>query len=90
MDVESLNLEKVRKAIIYATEKNPDSLNCEIEFTERLKLHPEILEARLHRIKHILRQLKFKPDNIIADLGCGIGINSVLCVVCGIKKNLFD
>lgn len=77
---------KLHEAIIYAADKNQDSLQCECDFAEKIKKYPSVMEARFRRMQNIFEKLDLKPGSSIADLGCGTGINSVLAIILGAHK----
>jgi SAM-dependent methyltransferase len=78
-----VTLRTFREAIALAVRENPESHESEITFARKLQSNPRILEARLRRAKYMLRNLRCKPGDHILDAGCGIGLNSVLSIMCG-------
>ena len=82
----TLTLAKVREGIIYAAEKNPCSHEAEMSFAERLKCSPHVLEARFRRRQYVVKLLNIKPCSILADLGSGNGVNSILSLMCGVGE----
>lgn len=79
----ALTLAMVCEAVIYAAEKNPCSLGPELNFAAKLKSSPHVLDARLRRMQHVFKQLNVKADCILADLGSGNSVNSILSLMCG-------
>jgi SAM-dependent methyltransferase len=74
------------EAVVLAAKKNKDSHVAELEFADKLKKHPEIMEARLGRIRYACGVLGVKPGDVLLDVGSGIGLNSVLSLLCGVGE----
>ena len=83
---ESLTLSKVREAILYAAKNYKDSVDCELEFAEKVRLFPQVLQARLRRSQYVVEQLNVNRNCVLADLGSGNGLNSVLVMMCGARQ----
>lgn len=80
-----ISTELVAQAVIHAAKNNKDSLPCENEFASAVKKDPRIIEVRLRRVQYVCQQLNIKPGDTILDVGAGIGLNSVLAVLCGAR-----
>jgi predicted O-methyltransferase YrrM len=83
MTVPSLTPTRIAEAVLYAARENPDSHVAEREFAARLNVHPRIIEARVGRIRHVMDLLRVSPGDVVLDVGSGIGLNSVLALLCG-------
>jgi hypothetical protein len=81
-----LSLGKVIEAVILAAKDNEDSHVAELEFAAKLAKHPEIMGARLGRIQYTCRVLGVKSGGVLLDVGSGIGLNSVLSLLCGVGE----
>ena len=78
-----LTLRKIVEAVAFAAKENEESHVSELQFTKKLQKHPEIMEARLGRIRYVCGLLGVKPGDVLLDVGSGIGLNSVLALLCG-------
>jgi ubiquinone/menaquinone biosynthesis C-methylase UbiE len=74
---------EVSEALVACAEQNQQSMRCETEFAHRAKAHPQIMRARLGRIRYVLELIGAKPGDAILDIGAGVGLNSVLALLCG-------
>lgn len=83
---QGLTLTKIVEAVIFAARENPNSHIAELQFASKLAKHPEIMGDRLGRIKYACRLLNVRPGTVLLDIGCGIGLNSVLSVLCGVRE----
>lgn len=81
-----LTLSKIVEAVILASKQNEDAHVSELQFANKLEKHPEIMVARLGRIKHACNMLGVKPGGVLLDVGSGIGLNSVLALFCGVGE----
>lgn len=79
-------MSKIVQAIIFAAKENQNSHIAELEFASKLAAHPEIMEARLGRTRYICRMLDLKPGAVLLDVGSGIGLNSFLSLLCGVRE----
>jgi SAM-dependent methyltransferase len=81
-----LTLSKIVEAIIFAARENQNSHVAELQFASKLDKQPEIMHARLGRVKYACRMLDIKPEAVLLDVGSGIGLNSVLSLFCGVRE----
>ncbi len=81
-----LSLRRVIEAVILTAKENENSHVSELEFAGKLEKHPEIMGARLGRIKYACRLLDIKSGDVLLDIGCGSGLNSVLSLLCGVAE----
>lgn len=83
---QTLTLSRVHEAIARAARDNAMSHCAEVALAERLDAHPEILTARLGRIRYVCGMLGITPGAALLDVGAGIGINSILALMCGVEE----
>jgi SAM-dependent methyltransferase len=73
-------------AILSAAQANAGSHVAEKAFAARLRSHPDILGARLRRMQYVLKKLELPRNAVVLDVGAGIGVNSVLALLCGAQE----
>lgn len=83
---EALTLSRIHEAITCAATENRGSHCAEVAFAGRIRAHPEIMRARLGRIRYVCGLLGLTRGAVLLDVGAGIGINSVLALMCGAEE----
>ncbi|PYU19190.1 MAG: hypothetical protein DMG30_25115 [Acidobacteria bacterium] len=84
--LQELSLSRIVEAVLFAARENQNSHVAELQFASKLEKNPEIMKARLGRIKYACRMLDIKPGAVLLDVGSGIGLNSVLSLFCGVQE----
>lgn len=83
---ERLTPRRIVDAVLFAATENEASHVAERRLASKLKQHPQIMEARLGRIRYVCSQLRIAPGCVLLDVGAGIGLNSVLALMCGVGE----
>lgn len=81
-----LSTKRIVDAVVLAAEENRESHPAERWHASQLKEHPQIMEARLGRVRYVCGRLGVGPGSVLLDVGSGIGVNSVLALLCGAKE----
>lgn len=79
----TLTPSRIVEAVLFAVRQNEGSHPSERDFAARLAKNPEIMNARLGRMRYVCGVLEVKPGDVLLDVGSGIGLNSILALLCG-------
>lgn len=83
---EEFTTAEVAKALGKASKENRNSMKCELRFANKVISNPGVLDARLGRIKYVCAALGVKPGGVVLDVGAGVGVNSILSLLCGVGE----
>jgi SAM-dependent methyltransferase len=79
-----ISTKQIADAIVWVSTENRNSHEAEKAFAQRVSDAPQIIDQRLHRMQYVTSLLGLGTDSVVMDVGCGIGLNAVLALQCGV------